>query len=101
MDWFFQQWVYGTELPHYASDLAVKPDGNAWRITGTIKQEGVSPTFRVLVPIYVEFDKGEKARVGMVPMVGTSSQSVDVKMELPKKPKRALVNARGEVLARE
>jgi hypothetical protein len=101
MDWFLQQWVYGIELPHYAADLAVKPDGDAWHITGTIKQEGVSPTFRALVPIYVEFDKGEKARVGMVPMLGTSSKPVDVKMQLPKKPKRALVNGRGEVLARE
>jgi hypothetical protein len=101
MDWFFQQWVYGTEVPRYKADLKVRPDGDAWHITGAITQEGVSPTFRTLVPVYVEFDKGEKARVGMVAFVGAATKPVDVKLPLPKKPKRAFVNGRGEVLARE
>jgi aminopeptidase N len=101
MDWFFQQWVYGTEVPRYVADLDVKPEGAEYHITGKITQEGVSPTFRALVPVYVEFEKGEKARVGMVPLMGDTSKPVDLKLQLPKKPKRALVNGRGEVLARD
>ena len=101
MDWFFQQWVYGTEIPHYAANLDVKPDGDAWHITGTIAQQGVSANFRALLPVYVEFDKGEKARVALLPMIGESTRPVDLRIPLPKKPKRALVNGRGEVLARE
>jgi hypothetical protein len=101
MDWFFQQWVYGTEIPRYKANLKVQPEGDAYHITGTIAQEGVSPTFRTLLPIYVEFDKGEKARVGMLAFVGETTKPVDVKLPLPKKPKRVFVNGRGEVLARE
>lgn len=101
MDWFFQQWVYGTDVPRYTAALDVKPEGAEYHITGKITQEGVSPTFRALVPVYVEFDKGEKARVGMIPMMGETTKPVDVKLQLPKTPKRALVNGRWEVLARD
>jgi len=101
MDWFFQQWVYGTEIPRYKADLEVKAEGSEFHITGKITQEGVSPNFRSLVPVYVEFDKGAKARVALIPMMGEATKPVDVKLQLPKTPKRALVNGRGEVLARE
>jgi hypothetical protein len=101
IDWFFNQWVYGTEVPRYVSDLKVKTSGGETHITGTIRQEGVSKDFRALVPIYVELSKTETARVGMLPMIGESSVPVDVKVKLPKKPRRALVNARGEILARD
>ena len=101
IDWFFNQWVYGTEVPRYVSDLKVKTSGDETHITGTIRQEGVSKDFRALVPIYVELSKTETARVGMLPMIGESSVPVDVKVKLPKKPRRALVNARGEILARD
>jgi Peptidase family M1 domain len=102
MDWFFNQWVYGTEVPRYVADLKVdKGSGDEYHISGSIKQEGVSKDFRALVPIYVEFNKNEDARIGMIPMIGEASVPVDVKLKLPKKPKRALVNAHGEVLARD
>ncbi len=102
MDWFFNQWVYGTEIPSYKADLKVGAgEGGKIRITGTISQQGVSKDFRALMPIYVEFSKTESARVGVVPLVGEATVPVDVQLTLPKKPKRAMINARGEVLARE
>ncbi|MFL6201821.1 MAG: M1 family metallopeptidase [Thermoanaerobaculia bacterium] len=102
MDWFFNQWVYGTEVPRYKQDLKITPgEGGKYRISGSITQEGVSKGFRALVPIYVEFSKTESARVGVLPFVGEATVPVDVQIALPKKPKRALINARGEVLARE
>lgn len=101
MDWFFNQWVYGTDVPRYVEDLKVDSAGDETRIHGTIRQEGVAKDFRVLVPLYVEFGKNETARVGMVPMVGETSVPVDVKLKLPKKPRKAMLNAHGEVLARE
>jgi len=70
MDWFFNQWVYGTDVPRYVADLKVEPAGEETRIHGSIRQEGVAKDFRALVPIYVEMGKNEHARVGMVPMVG-------------------------------
>jgi hypothetical protein len=102
MSWFFDQWVHGTDIPRYAADLKVeKADADQWRIHGQIKQEGVGEGFRALVPLQVEFGKNETATIGLLPMAGESSKAVDVKIKLPKKPKKALVNAHGEVLARE
>jgi hypothetical protein len=101
MDWFFDQWVYGTEVPRYVADLKVEGAGDETHIHGTVRQEGVGKDFRALLPIYVEFAKNESVRVGMLPMVGDASVPVDVKLKLPKKPRRAFLNAHGEVLARE
>ncbi|HTQ80896.1 MAG TPA: hypothetical protein VMM92_12940, partial [Thermoanaerobaculia bacterium] len=101
MDWFFEQWVYGTEIPRLTSDLKVAAEGDAWHITGKVAQEGVSASFRTLVPLYVEFDKGEKARVALLPLIGASARPVDLKVTLPKKPRRAVLNGLSEVLARD
>ena len=102
MDWFFDQWVHGTEIPRYVADLKVeKADGDQWRVHGQVKQEGVGEDFRAVVPLQVEFGKNETATIGLLPMRGESARPVDVKVKLPKKPKKALVNAHGEVLARE
>jgi aminopeptidase N len=101
MNWFFDQWVYGIEIPRLVADLAITPEGDAWHIHGKITQQGVSPGFRTLVPLYVELDKGERVRIGVLPMMGEMTKPVDVKLQLPKKPKRAFLNGLGEVLARE
>ena len=102
VDWFFDQWVYGTEVPRYAADLALAPDGDSWHVTGKVAQQGVSPTFRALVPVYLEFDKVEKVRVAMLPLTGEATKPVDLKLPaLPRKPKKALINGHGDVLARE
>jgi hypothetical protein len=102
MDWFFDQWVEGTDIPRYVADLKVeKADGEQWRIHGQVKQEGVGQDFRAVVPLQVDFGKNETATIGLVPMKGESAVPVDMKVKLPKKPKKALVNAHGEVLARE
>ena len=101
MDWFFNQWVYGIEVPRYTQDLKVESAGEETRIHGTIRQEGVSKDFRALVPIYVELGKNQTARVGLVPLVGEASVPVDLKVKLPKKAVKALINAHGEVLARD
>lgn len=101
MDWFFNQWVHGTEVPRYTADLKAEAAGEETRIHGTIRQEGVSKDFRALVPIYVEFGKNESVRVGMLPLAGETSVPVDVKLKLPKKARRVFLNAHGEVLARD
>jgi hypothetical protein len=101
-DWFFNQWVYGTDVPRYVSDLkAEKADGDEYRIHGQVTQQGVAKDFHALVPIQVELGKNEVTRIGMVGMTGEATVPIDVKLKLPKAPKRVLVNAHGEVLARD
>lgn len=101
LDWFFNQWVYGTEVPRYVADLKAEKAGEETRIHGTIRQEGVTKDFRMVVPIYIELDKGQVFRVGQLPIAGETTVPVDVKLKLPKKPRRVLINAHGEVLARD
>lgn len=102
MNWFFRQWVYGTDIPRYVADLKIdKLGGGEYRIHGQVTQEGVAPDFRALVPIALEFGKNDDARIGMMRITGNATVPVDVKLKLPKAPKRALVNPHGEVLARD
>jgi len=102
MDWFFKQWVYGTDIPRYVSTLKVeKVAGDEYRIHGQVTQEGVAKDFRSLVPIHIDFGKNDIVRIGQVGMTGGATVPVDAKLKLPKAPKRALVNAMGEILARE
>ncbi len=100
MDWFFLQWVYGTEIPRYRLDYTLTPqeDGKCM-LTGTVTQSDVSQGFRMLVPIYLDFD-GKPVRLGEVGVMG-SSTSPEFKVMLPQKPKRVLINANNDVLATE
>jgi hypothetical protein len=102
MDWFFNQWVYGTDVPRYDSDLKVeKAGGNRYHIHGQVSQQGVPKDFRTLIPIQIEFGKHEVVRIGRLGLTGEATVPVDVTLELPRAPRRALANANGEVLARE
>jgi hypothetical protein len=92
MDWFFNQWVYGTEMPSYRLEYQIS--GNT--LTGKVTQSGVSPNFGMLVPLYVDFGKGFVA-VGKAKMIG--NQTIDINIPFPDAPKRAALCALNDVLA--
>ncbi|HEX9000627.1 MAG TPA: M1 family aminopeptidase, partial [Blastocatellia bacterium] len=100
MDWFFLQWVFGTEVPRYRLDYALtaESDGKVL-LTGKITQSEVSDQFKMLVPIYLDFD-GKISRLGNVPVVGNST-TPEFKVKLPSRPKRVLINYHYDVLAAE
>jgi hypothetical protein len=101
MDWFFRQWVYGTEIPRIRQELEVtRLEDGQYRIHGSVTQAGVSPDFRTPAALYVETD-GEVLQVGMLPLVGSTTVAVNVTARLPKPPDRALVNALHDVLYRD
>ena len=94
MDWFFNQWVYGTQVPAYKFEYQVTPEGV---LNGKVTQSGVSDDFKMLVPIYVDFGKGW-ARLGAARINGNSS--VELKnIKLGGVPKRVAVCALNDVLA--
>lgn len=98
MAWFFREWVYATELPAYRLDYSLAPDeGGKYLLTGTVTQSGVTPSFRMPVPVYAELG-GHMVRLGSVPMVG-SSTSKPFRVRLPQKPKRIVLCAYDDVLA--
>ncbi|MBU3678301.1 MAG: M1 family metallopeptidase [Candidatus Kapabacteria bacterium] len=62
--WFFDQWIYGNELPTYrvAWKKDKQPDGQ-WKVTMRIKQEGVSDAFVMPVPVKVTNEDGKALRM--------------------------------------
>jgi hypothetical protein len=98
MDWFFNEWVYGTEMPSYRMDYSVGPgpEGKT-ALTARITQSGVSKDFVMLVPVYVDFGKGW-ARLGSAILSGNSSVDLN-NIVLPQAPKRVAICALDDVLA--
>jgi hypothetical protein len=70
-------------------------------LTGDLSQEGVSAGFRSLVPIYADFGNDAIVSIGSVRLVGTTTQQIDVALPLPRVPKRIVINAFHDVLARD
>ena len=94
MDWFFNQWVYGTEVPAYKLEYNVGQDG---MLNGKLTQSGVSDNFVMLVPIYIDMGKGW-ARLGAATIIGNTT--IEIKnIKLPAVPKRMAVCALNDVLA--
>lgn len=60
MDWFFDQWIYGTEIPEYNFSWTSSPIKNGrYQIQCKIYQENVENDFQMYVPIQISFgDKG-------------------------------------------
>lgn len=102
MDYFFSEWVHGTEIPRFRAALTARPTSSGkYRINGTVSQEGVSQDFRVMLPLYLDFGGDQLAKIGGVRLVGSTTQAIDFELPLPREPKRVLVNAVGDVLARK
>ncbi|HEV2836615.1 MAG TPA: M1 family aminopeptidase [Pyrinomonadaceae bacterium] len=94
MDWFFNQWVYGTEVPAYKFEYNVSSDG---MLNGKLTQSGVSDNFIMLVPIYIDMGKGW-GKLGSATIIGNST--IEIKnVKLPAVPKRMAVCAMNDVLA--
>jgi hypothetical protein len=100
MDWFFYQWVYGTEVPRYKLDYSLTPDSDGKVILrGTVTQSDVSPNFKMIVPIYLDFG-GKITRLGSATVMGNMTTK-EFEVKLPEKPKRAMINYNYDVLAQE
>jgi hypothetical protein len=99
MAWFFDQWVYGVEVPTYRVDLEVSPlvDGrSAFALHGRIRQEEVAEGFRMPVPIRLTFDD----RPPIVHRVWVDAEEVEVELGLPARPTGIEFNHQHAVLAK-
>ncbi len=95
MDWFFNEYVYGTEMPTYKFEYQLNSGGTS--LTARITQSGVSDNFKMLVPVYIDYGKGF-VRLGSATLIGNSS--VDLKdVKLSAAAKRAAACAVDDVLA--
>ncbi|MGH9713221.1 MAG: M1 family aminopeptidase [Candidatus Acidiferrales bacterium] len=100
MDWFFNEYVYGTALPNekFGYTFSNAPDGSV-ALNFKVEQSGVDPSFRMTIPVYIELAEGGAFRVGNVPLTGnTSFETQTVLRGLKTRPKRAMINYFHDVL---
>jgi hypothetical protein len=90
MDWFFNEYVYGTAFPIYHSGYSFDQaqDGTV-NIRLKIVQSGVDDNFKMSVPVYLELADGHVVPLGAVGMAGnyTFDQTIAVKLgqQIPKR----------------
>ena len=102
MNWFFNEYVYGTQLPAYRLDYAnfdIGPDGDVV-LSFKVSQSNVDGSFRMLVPLYIKLDESHIFQLGRARLVGSTSAEQKVPLKgLKTKPRRVLLNYYDDVLA--
>jgi hypothetical protein len=101
MDWYFNEYVYGTALPSYTFEYSFEKNSDGSPIFDfKLAQSNVNDGFRMLVPIYIELADGRTVYLGHVRLVGNTSVDQKVPLRaLKETPKKALVNYNDDVLA--
>ncbi len=100
MDWFFNEWVYGTAVPtmNFAHSFSRAPDGTVM-LNLKLVQSGVDDSFMMPVPLYIEVGNGRIFRIGMIPMKGNSTFEKSIALRgIQEPPKRAMINYFDDVL---
>jgi len=97
LGWFFDQWIYGTEIPKYRVAYRSDPAENGqYRVKLKVLQENVAEDFQMYVPVTMDLSNGQVARV-RVKVRGPKS---DIELPLmPSKPKGLKFNDLDGVLA--
>ncbi len=99
MDWFFDQWVYGVEVPTYRPELdvtAIADSPSPFVLHGRIRQDDVSDGFKMPVPIRVTFADHPP----MTQQIWVDAEEVVVELPLPARPARVEFNYQHAVLAK-
>ena len=98
MDWFFDQWVYGVDVPTYRPDLKVSPvidQDLPYLLHGTVRREDVPDDFQMPVPIALQFDDHPP----IVRRIWVDADTVEVEIPLPAEPEDIEFNYQYAVLA--
>ncbi|MFQ5663977.1 MAG: M1 family metallopeptidase [Terriglobia bacterium] len=96
MDWFFNQWVYGTGIPHYDFSYSIvpQPDSNTFLLKGRLRQRRVPDSFKMPVPVYLH--QGKKMfRAGWIVTTGPETP---FEVRLPFKPDKVTINEWEDIL---
>lgn len=66
LDWFFNEYVYGTGIPTYEFKPSITDAGEGkWKISGTITQSGVPQGWKDVLPLYIDVNK-KLVRIGSI-----------------------------------
>ncbi len=70
MEWFFEQWVRGTGIPHYRVEFSTHHTDKGEVVRGKLFQTGVPHSFIVSVPVYANNGAGHNVYLGSVIAAG-------------------------------
>ncbi len=60
MDWFFEQWIYGIDVPTYTYSYDIFKKGEYW-VDLQVSQKDVPADFKMLIPVTVQTDNDKKS----------------------------------------
>ncbi|MBZ5515016.1 MAG: hypothetical protein LAN62_09275 [Acidobacteriia bacterium] len=90
LDWFFNDWVFGTGIPTYELDTSTRRiSAKKFVVEGTIKQSGVPSDFEMPVPLIASYGKERSARLGWVVV---SADGASFRFTTAEKPSRAAID---------
>jgi hypothetical protein len=98
LQWFFDQWVYGTHVPKYEFKWRIEqsPD-NKFILVCDIRQKNVPDGFKMPVPVHLDFGKDRFAVQRILVDVPVKT----VRIPLPEKPRNVQFNYQRAVLSRD
>jgi Peptidase family M1 domain len=100
MDWFFNQYVYGTDLPNYQFEYNFgKGENGVVNLEIKVTQSNVDDSFRMVLPVYLELADGRVVRLGSTPLQGNNTLSQNIPLRgLKEMPKKAYLSYHYDVL---
>jgi len=100
MNWFFDEYVYGTALPSYQMDSRFEKNSEGDVVLKfKLAQSNVDERFRMLVPVYLELASGRVINLGHARLIGNTSLEQEIPIKgLKDAPQRAMVNYYDDVL---
>src|SRR5260370_15216195 len=84
MEWFFEEWVRGTGIPHYRVEFTAHHTEKGYAIRGKLFQTGVPRSFVASVPLYAG-GAGHNALLGTVVAAGQETSVHFVSANLSRK----------------
>ena len=96
LNWFFSQWVYGTELPSYTLEYEMKPNADgSMLLSGVVKQDNAGPNWMMVLPLVMSFDGNQEART----TVRVMGASTPFELKLPTRPRKVELDPGSWVLS--
>jgi aminopeptidase N len=100
LDWFFNAYVYGTEVPKYTMTSTFDKKGDETTVHFALTQSGVSDDFTMMVPVYIEFADKRVMLLGHATMKGSRTIEQTINLgKLTSEPKRMVANYNFDLLS--
>jgi hypothetical protein len=98
MDWFFDQWVRSTGIPHYSVEFQVKPRAQEFLVTGKLVQSGVEAVFTAPVPLYALYSGRPGVKPEKLGVVVTNGTETRFRFVAKSRPAKIVIDPRNTVL---